>query len=142
MLALASDRAVLNGNNVFSILVISTKKWYPNFLKKVFVFQKTWIRVNVLKTFKIFTDCHIKICRSVIRRAILKIPWYRFLEESMLFLLALKWKLWEKVFSNVKTKINSNFAVKVTERSNHSFLLSVWWMTFFRHLYDNGIKRT
>ena len=29
------------------------------------------------------------------------------------------------MFSNVKTKVNSNFAVKVTERSNHSFLLSI-----------------
>ena len=46
------------------------------------------------------------------------------------------------MFSNVKTKINSSFAVKVTERSNHSFLLSTWWITFFRHLYDNRIKST
>ena len=44
--------------------------------------------------------------------------------------------------SNVKTKTNSNFAVKVTERSNHSILLSIWWITFFRHLYDNGIRIT
>ena len=55
----------------------------------------------------------------------------------MLFLLVLKWKLQEKAFSNVKTKTNSNFAV----RSNHSFLLSIWWIRLFRHLYDNGIKR-
>ena len=46
----------------------------------------------------------------------------------MPFLLALKWKLSEKAFSNVKTKTNSSFAVKVTERSNHSFLLSIWWI--------------
>ena len=31
-------------------------------------------------------------------------PWYSFLEEPMLFLLALKWKLLTKAFSNVKTK--------------------------------------
>ena len=49
-------------------------------------------------------------------------PWYRCLEEPMVFLLALKWKL-RKTFSNVKTKTNSGFAVKVTERSNHSFVL-------------------
>ena len=36
----ASDRAVLNGNDVFSILMVSTEKWYCSFLKKVFVFQK------------------------------------------------------------------------------------------------------
>ena len=34
------DRAVLNENDAFSILVVSTKKHYPSFLKKVFVFQK------------------------------------------------------------------------------------------------------
>ena len=40
----------------------------------VLVFQKIWIEVNVLKTFETFTDCHIKTCRSLKRRAILKIP--------------------------------------------------------------------
>ena len=45
-------------------------------------------------------------------------PKYRFLEEPVLFLL-------EEAFWNVKTKINSSFAVKVIERSNHSFLLSI-----------------
>ena len=30
---------------------------------------------------------------------------------------------WVKVFSNVKKKSNSRFAIKVTKRSNHSFLL-------------------
>ena len=37
-LKLASDRAVLNGNDMFSILAISTEKWYSSFLQKVFVF--------------------------------------------------------------------------------------------------------
>ena len=68
-------------------------------------------------------------------------PWYHFLEEAMLFLLAWKWKLWEKAFSKVKTKTNLSFAVKGTVRSNHSFLLSIWWVTFLRHLYNNRIKR-
>ena len=63
VLTLASVRAVLNGNDVFSILMVSTKHRYFSFLKKVFVFQKIWIKVNVLKTFKTFTDCHIKTCR-------------------------------------------------------------------------------
>ena len=66
---------VLNGNGVFSILMVSTKiKRYSGFLKKFFVFQKIWIKVNVSKTFKISTDCHIKTSRSPKRRAILKIP--------------------------------------------------------------------
>ena len=43
---------------------------------------------------------------------------YRFLEEPVLFLL-------EEAFSNVKTKTNSSFAVKVIERRNYSFLLSI-----------------
>ena len=50
--------AVLYGNDAFSILVLSTTKWYSNFLKKVFDFQK--ICFQVLKTFKISTDSHIK----------------------------------------------------------------------------------
>ena len=51
---------------------------------------------------------------------------YLFLEEPMLFLLALKWKLQEKVFSNVKTKTNSSFAVKVTERIAWGLTGKVW----------------
>ena len=43
----------------------------------------------------------------------------------MLFLLALKWKLSKKLFSNVKTKTNSSFAVKVAERGNYLFLPSI-----------------
>ena len=64
-------------------------------------------------------------------------PQYCFLEKLMLFLLALKWNLffffW-KAFSHVKTKANSNIAVKLTEMSNHSFLLSIRWIPFFKHL--------
>ena len=71
--ALVSDIAVLNGNNTFSILVLSTEKWGSSFLKKDFVFQKICFKVKKLKTFKISTDCHIKACWSRKRRAILKI---------------------------------------------------------------------
>ena len=45
-----------------------------------------------------------------------KNPLYHFLEEPMLFLLAL-----DKMFSYVNTKTNSNFAVKLAERSNRSY---------------------
>ena len=51
-------------------------------------------------------------------------------------LLALKSNLWETEFSSVQTKTNPIFAVKLAERSNHLFLLSVWWITFFKHLYS------
>ena len=39
----------------------------------------------------------------------------------MLFQLTLKWNLSEKVFSFVKAKTISNFALKLAERSNHLF---------------------
>ena len=38
---------------------------YSSLLKKVFVFQKIYFKVKVMKTFKISTDCHIKTCRSL-----------------------------------------------------------------------------
>ena len=114
---------VLYGNDAFSILVFSTKKRYSSFLKKVFVFQKICFKVEVLKMFKISTDCYIKTCQSLKRNAILKVPSteYCFLEEPILFLLVLKWNLLEKAFSSVKTKTNPNFAEKLSERSTHSF---------------------
>ena len=74
VLALAPDRAVFDGNDVFSILVVSTKKRYSKFSKKVFVFQKICFKVKVSKTLDTFTGCHIKTCRSLKRRSILKIP--------------------------------------------------------------------
>ena len=73
-LTLASDMPVLYGNDAFSVLVLSPKKRYSSFLKKVFLFQKIYFKVKVSKTFKISTDCHIKICRSLKRRANMKIP--------------------------------------------------------------------
>ena len=54
----------------------------------------------------------------------------------MLFLSALKWNLYEKVFSCIKAK--TNFCHKPrwnVERSNHSFL-SNWWIAFLKHLYS------
>ena len=71
---MGSDGAVLNGNDVFSILVASNEKRYSSFLKEVFVFQKVCFKVKILKTFETFTDCHIKTCPSLKRRAIFKIP--------------------------------------------------------------------
>ena len=64
-LTLTSDMAVLYGNDALSMLVLSTKKWYSSFLKRVFVFQKICLKVKLLKTFKISTDCHIKRYRSL-----------------------------------------------------------------------------
>ena len=58
----------------FQSLVLLTKKQYSIFLKKVFVFEKIGFKVEVLKTFKISSDCHIKTCGPLKRRAILKVP--------------------------------------------------------------------
>ena len=57
---LASDREVLCGRVAFSVLVLSTKKWYFSFLKRNCVFQKNCFKVKVLKRFEISNDCHIK----------------------------------------------------------------------------------
>ena len=138
---MASDRALLNGNDVLSILVVSFKKRYFSFLKNVVVFQKICFKVEVLKTLETFTDCHIRTCRSLERRAILKIPSIVFRRIYALSV-GFKTKTLRKSVFECYNKTNSSFAVKVTERGNHSFLLSVWWISFFRHLYDNGIKRT
>ena len=60
------------GNVTFSILLFSTKKQYSSSLKKVFVFQLICFKVKISITFKISSHCHIKTCRSLKRRAILK----------------------------------------------------------------------
>ena len=65
---------VLYEKDAFLILVLSARKRYSSFLKQVFVFEKICFKVKVLKTFRIFTDSQIKTCRSLKRRAILKIP--------------------------------------------------------------------
>ena len=46
---LASNMAILHGNDVFSILVHSSTKRYSSFLRKVFVFQKTCCKIQKLK---------------------------------------------------------------------------------------------
>ena len=43
-------------------------------MKKVFVSWKICFKGKVLKTLETFTDCHVKSCPSLKRRAILKIP--------------------------------------------------------------------
>ena len=45
VLTLASGRAVLCGHVAFSILVLSTKKWFSSFVKGVCVLQKTCFKV-------------------------------------------------------------------------------------------------
>ena len=47
--------AVLNANDAFSILVLSTKKRSSSFLKMALGFQKVCFKIKVLKTFKFST---------------------------------------------------------------------------------------
>ena len=55
-------------------------KWFqpknstPVFGKRFSFSRKFAFKVKVLKTFETFTNCHIKTCRFLKRRAILKIP--------------------------------------------------------------------
>ena len=55
---------VLYANDAFSILVLLNKKHHSSFLKKVFVLQKIYLKIKVLKTLKVPTDCHIKTLRD------------------------------------------------------------------------------
>ena len=49
VLIVASDRAILHGNDAFSILVLSTKKLYSSFFKKHFISLKICSIENVQK---------------------------------------------------------------------------------------------
>ena len=61
------------------------KKPYSSFLK-----MKIRVKVNVLKTLKIFIDCHMKNMPLSEALSYFEKPWCCFVEESVLFLLALK----------------------------------------------------
>ena len=100
-------------------------------MEKVFIFQKTYFKVKVLKTFKMSTDCHIKTCWSLKQMGIFKIPSIVF---KRTYALSVGFKV--KPLREIKTKTNPNFAVKLAERSYRSFLLFNWWITFLKHLYS------
>ena len=51
------DWKFLHGTVALSIVVLSAKKQYSRILKDALVFRKTCFKVQVLKTFKIFSDC-------------------------------------------------------------------------------------
>ena len=131
--------AVLSGNDEFSVLVLSLKNGTPDFWKRFSFSRKSGSKLKYWKRSKFHWLSHKNMPISQ-TEGYLENPLYRFLEERMLFLLALKLNLYEKAFSSVTTKTNSNFAVKLPERRNHSFLLSVWWITYFK--LHNGMYRT
>ena len=131
ILTLASDRAVLYGNVAFSILVLSSKKNYSSLLKRVCVFQKICLGVEVLKSFKISSNCHIKTCRSLKRRAILKTLSIFFRRTY-----AFKMKPLRKSVCLVKAKTNWNFSVNLAEkRWKKQPLISVYLMN---HIFQTS----
>ena len=67
VLTLASDKVVLYENVEFPNVVLSRQKQYFRFSKKVLVFQKTYFKVKVLKTFKIFSGS-LQWLSEVVRR--------------------------------------------------------------------------
>ena len=62
-------------------------------------------------------------------------PYYRFF-RTYVFSVRFKMKALQKAFSSVKEKTIPNSVVTLAEKSsNLSFLLSIWWITFFKYLY-------
>ena len=70
-------------------------------------------------------------------------PQQHFLDEPMLFLLALKQNLQEKAFFSVKTKVNPNFAVKLAGEEqpfvSTAYLMNQIFQTYVFLIRDNGI---
>ena len=81
----AFDRVVLYVYVVFSVIVLSTKKRYSSFFKKVFIFQKAYFKVRVLKMFQNLKWFSPKTCWSLKLRDILKIPSIIFLRHLRSF---------------------------------------------------------
>ena len=127
--------------------MLSTKKRYSSFLEKALVPQKICFKVKVLISFKISSLCHIKtyyLANGLLFRTILKIP-STFVRRVYALPFGFKMKPLRKSIFQCWDKTNPNFVAKLAERSNHSFLLSIWWIAFFKHLYslirDNRMYR-
>ena len=84
-----------------------TKKLYPSFFKKAFVF-----RFKVIRALKISYQFFKQ--RAIFQKSLL------FLEEPLFFPTTLKWILCKAASKRfpVKTKTKSHFAVKLVERNN------------------------
>ena len=143
VLILVFGGITLYGNIAISILVPLTNKQYSSFFKRVCVFQKICLKVSVLKTFKTSSNCHLKTCQFLKRRANLKIP-NTFFKRTYALLVAFEMKFLRKCVFLCWDKKQLKFCHKPcwnADKSNHSFL-PVWWITFFKCLYslifDNG----
>ena len=125
---------VLCGNDAFSISVLSTKKRYSSFLKKVLVFQKICFKAKVLKMFKVSTDCHIKTCWSLKRRASSKIP-STFFRRAYALSVGFKIKPLRKSIFKCSDKNQLKFCRK-TCWEEQSFAFTVYLMN---HLFQASV---
>ena len=123
-------------------------KWAPGICGNWMVKSKLSPRSGIKRGHKVFfkktTLFFRKLCFSL-RTSYKELICCTKNSNVHIFTFCKRWSFtWRCFFpvSILKTKTNSSFALKVTERSNPSFLLSIWWITFFRYLYDNRIKRT
>ena len=109
-------------NILFWFIVLWIKKLSSSFFKQVLVFQKTFFKVNILSTFKIPCDCHIKPCLSLKWRAFLKIPRIDFHRSTRSFYWLQNKTSARKRFSVLRQK-PPTFCRKtcLLQRSSHDF---------------------
>ena len=94
-----------------------------------------------MKTFKISSDCHIKICRPLKGRAVLKIPATVF-RGTYALSVGFKMKPVRITFPCVKTKTNVDFSVKSVERSSHPSNFFIFICLFEDSLYSKNVYNT
>ena len=138
-----------------NILVNEIEKYfYPSFFGhlwncycyfKIYAFGLHCFKIKVLTTFKMSSDCYIKISRFAKRKVFWKsqVPFKNLCP------------LWS--FQNETSKKKKRFHVlrqiptqtlqeNVMKRATVHFFLSIWWTTFFKHLFSlicfNGMNRT
>ena len=134
---------VLQINSLYEVFVILKQK-FSVFWKRLSFFQKTCFKIEILKTFKISSDYHIKTCRSLKRRAILvfrstyahsvsfKMKSMRSWRQSVFLCLDKnQLKFCRKIIG--KTFVAAIVVAKVGATVD---FLSIWWINQFKHLYS------
>ena len=113
----------LYGNDAFS--VFSAKNGTPVFWKRFSFSERPYSK---WKYWKLWLSKHANLSNG---RLFLKslLP---FFGRTYARYAGYKMKPLKKSFSSVKTKTNLISAIKLAEKSKHSFLLSIWWITFFK----------
>ena len=115
------------------IFNLGTLKRFSSFFEKVFVSQKICLKFKVSKTFEISSDCHIKTCRSLKQRALLKVPSTFFLRRTYALSVGFKLKPLRRSVFLCWNKIQSTVCRKTCWKKQ---LLIFYLMNlFFKHLY-------